>query len=233
MDQFRRQFLMAAFKLFDVIIMMAIFIGAALIVSLRIDTVSFDEFLHMRVKIENFALFLCFMLLWHLIFSSMGLYRSKRFSSLKSEAKDVLKATTVGTFVIFCAAWIFSIQIVTPVFLLVFWTATSAATILSRISFRYALKWIRLHGRNIRYMLIVGTNERARKFARNIETNSELGYRLVGFVDEKWEGNGDLENFGWKLVCDFNGLTPYISQNVVDEVVIALPMQSLYRIELA
>jgi len=78
-------------------------------------------------------------------------------------------------------------------------------------------------------MLIVGTNERARKFARNIETKPELGYRLVGFVDEKWEGNGDLEKFGWKLVCDFNGLTPYISQNVVDEVVIALPMQSLYR----
>ena len=220
---------MTAFKLFDVFIMVVVFIGVALIVSLRIESVSFGEFLHMRVKIENVALFLCLMLLWHLLFSSMGLYHSKRLSGLKSEAKDVLKATTVGTFVIFCAAWIFMIEIVTPVFLLVFWTAMSAATILSRISLRNALKWIRLRGKNIRFMLIVGTNERARKFARNIETRSELGYCLIGFVDEKWKGNGDLENNGWKLVCDFNGLSPYISQNVVDEVVIALPMQSMYR----
>jgi len=53
MDQFRRQFLMAALKLFDVIIMVAVFIGVALIVSLRIESVSFGEFLHMRIDLQN------------------------------------------------------------------------------------------------------------------------------------------------------------------------------------
>jgi exopolysaccharide biosynthesis polyprenyl glycosylphosphotransferase len=220
---------MAAFKLFDVIIMIAVFIGAALIVSLRIDTVSFDEFLHMRIKIENFALFLCFMLLWHLMFSSFGLYRSRRFSGLKLDAKDVLKATTAGTFVIFFAAWIFKIGMATPLFLLVFWTVTTVANILTRLSLRGALKWLRRHGRNVRFVLIVGSNERAIKFARKIESQPDLGYRFLGFVDEEWDGNGDLEKFGWKLASDFHGFSSYLRLNVVDEVVIALPMQSLYR----
>ena len=41
--------------------------------------------------------------------------------------------------------------------------------------------------------------------------------------------NGDLDKHGWKLVSDFNGFTNFINQNVVDEVVIALPIKSLYR----
>jgi hypothetical protein len=78
-------------------------------------------------------------------------------------------------------------------------------------------------------LLIVGTNERAREFAKRIEAKPELGYRFLGFVDEKWHGNGDLDKFGWKLVSDFNGFTNFINQNVVDEVVIALPIKSLYQ----
>ena len=229
MDQFRRQFLMAVFKLFDILIMIVFFIGAALIVSLRMDNVSLDEFLQMRIKIENFGLFLVFLLTWYLIFSMSGLYHSRRFSPLKTEIKDLLIATTLGTGVIFISGWVFSINIVTPIFLVVFWSGTSMATIASRLTMRKALKWARLHGRNLRNILIVGTNERARKFARNIEAKPELGYRLIGFVDEKWEGNGDLEKHGWKLVSNLNDFNAYIRDNVVDEVVIALPMKSLYQ----
>jgi hypothetical protein len=74
----------------------------------------------------------------------------------------------------------------------------------------------------------VGTNERARDFAKRIEAKPELGYRFLGFVDEAWYGNGDLDKFNWKIVSDFKGFTNFINQNVVDEVVIALPIKSLY-----
>jgi exopolysaccharide biosynthesis polyprenyl glycosylphosphotransferase len=42
-------------------------------------------------------------------------------------------------------------------------------------------------------------------------------------------GNGDLDKFNWKLVSDFKGFTNFINKNVVDEVVIALPIKSLYQ----
>jgi len=229
MDVFRRKVLLAAFKLFDLLVMVAMFILAAAVVYLQNNTITFDAFLHMRFKIENYLLFSGFVLIWHLIFSGFGLYHSRRFSSSKAEIKDLLKAITLGMLIILLSAWIFKIEIVTAIFLVVFLGGTSIATIASRLVLRRVLKWVRLHGRNLRHMLIVGTNERARKFVRKIESNPELGYRLLGFVDEQWKGNGDLEKHGWKLVSSLKDFNAYIRDNVVDEVVIALPMKSLYQ----
>jgi len=209
--------------------MIAVFVLAAAMVYLQNNSISFHAFLQMRFKIENYALFSGFIILWHLIFSGFGLYHSRRFSTTKAEIKDLLKATTVGTLFIILAAWIFRIGMVTPIFLVVFWGGTSMVTIVSRLVMRSALKWARLHSHNIRYMLIVGSNERAREFARRIESKPELGYSFLGFVDEKWDGNRDLEKYGWKLVSDFNGFTEFIRINVVDEVLIALPIKSYYQ----
>jgi exopolysaccharide biosynthesis polyprenyl glycosylphosphotransferase len=78
-------------------------------------------------------------------------------------------------------------------------------------------------------MLILGTNERARKFAHKIETTPELGYRFVGFIDNKWKGNENLEKYGWKLISNLKNFNAYIREYVVDEVVIALPMNSHYK----
>jgi exopolysaccharide biosynthesis polyprenyl glycosylphosphotransferase len=228
MHQFRRQALLTIFKLSDVLIMIATFVLAAAVLYLQNHTITFHEFLNLRFKVENYVLFSAFVLIWHLIFSSFGLYHSRRFYSTKAEIKDLLKAISLGTLFILPSAWIFKIEIVTPTFLLVFLGGTSIATIVSRLVLRRVLKWMRLRGRNLRHMLIVGTNERAREFARKIEDKQELGYHFLGFVDEQWKGNGDLGKYGWKLVSNFNDFNAYIRDHVVDEVVIALPMKSLY-----
>jgi exopolysaccharide biosynthesis polyprenyl glycosylphosphotransferase len=229
MEQFHRKFLLVAFKFFDLLVMVAMFVLAAAAVYVQNNTITFNEFLHMRFKIENYVLFSGFVLMWHLLFSSFGLYHSRRFSSTKAEIRDLLKAISLGTLIILLSAWFFKIGIVTPTFLVIFSVGTSIASIASRLVLRRLLKWVRLRGRNLRQILIVGTNERARILARKIESNPELGYRLLGFVDDRWKGNGDLEKYGWKLVSNLAGFNSYIRENVVDEVVIALPMKSLYQ----
>jgi len=228
MDKTQRKFLLAAFKLFDLFIMISFFMLAASVVYLRTNTITFHEFLQMRIKIENFAIFLGLLLLWHIILSMLGLYQSKRLSSIGSEVKDLLVASTLGTFSVFLLGRMFSIGIITPLFLAILWAGTAFVAILSRLTLRHFLKKLRLHGRNLRHVLIVGTNARARKFARTIEETQELGYHLLGFVDDQWKGNGDLEKYGWKLVSNLKDFRSYIRDNVVDEVVIALPMKSLY-----
>lgn len=98
-----------------------------------IETISFDESLAMRVKVQNFAIFLGFLLIWHGIFSLFGLYHSRRLSTQWAEIIDVLKATSIGTAGIFITAILFSIDIVTPTFLAVFWAAGTAITIFCRV----------------------------------------------------------------------------------------------------
>jgi exopolysaccharide biosynthesis polyprenyl glycosylphosphotransferase len=223
----RRQFLLNTMKLFDLALMMLSFGVAAVVVSQK-ATVSLAEFLSLRVKVQNFVTFSLLLLAWHVIFSSFGMYSSRRLAGRWDELKDIVKATTLGTFLLFCSHFIFHISLIRPEFLVVFWLASTAGTIASRNAMRSLLRRLRLHGRNLRDMLIVGTNARAIQFAEKMLQNPALGYRVIGFVDEDWVGMPQFQRSGYDIVCDFDGLPQFLRTNVVDEVVVTLPMRSYH-----
>jgi exopolysaccharide biosynthesis polyprenyl glycosylphosphotransferase len=77
-------------------------------------------------------------------------------------------------------------------------------------------------------MVIVGTNPRAVLFARQIQAKPALGYRVLGFVDQEWEGMEEFRKGGYPLASDFERFPFLLRERVVDEVVLALPMKSLY-----
>jgi exopolysaccharide biosynthesis polyprenyl glycosylphosphotransferase len=224
----RRQILLKAFKLFDLLVMVFSFGLATLTVHYQNSSIPLAQLIEMRIKIQNFALFFCFLLVWHTIFSLFGLYHSRRLSSRWGEARDVFKATTLGTFAVLAAAVLLPISLINTVFLLVFWAGSTLTTILSRLALRYILVKFRLHGRNLRHMLIVGTNPRALKFAKNIEAKPELGYRISGFVDDDYGKNGLFKNSGYPLVASIHEFPSYLREHVVDEVCIHLPLKSRY-----
>jgi exopolysaccharide biosynthesis polyprenyl glycosylphosphotransferase len=217
-----------ALKLFDVCLMVLCFGLATLAVSETSQTGSLAEFLSLRVKIGNFLIFAMFLLCWHVIFSSFRLYGSRRLSRRRDEMLDILKACSLGTFVVLVAAVVLRIRMATPMFLVIFWAASTLATMSSRVAMRSLLKRIRLSGRNLRNMLIIGTNQRAIEFAKKIDARPALGYRVVGFVDERWDGFSDFLKVGYSLTCDFAGLPGLLRSSVVDEVVLALPVRSLH-----
>lgn len=227
MGHFRRQVLLNSMKLFDLVAVMFAFGLAAVVVSQK-ATVSLAEFFAMRVKIQNFLVFAVLLLVWHQIYVLFGMYASRRLAGRWDETLDIFKATTLGTFLIFAAHFIVHIDLVTPEFMVVFWLAVFATTATGRLMMRVALRNARLHGRNLRDMLIVGTNPRAVQFAKKMRDNQFLGYRVIGFVDQEWAGITEFSQSGFNLACNFDELLPYLRANVVDEVVVALPMRSLH-----
>jgi exopolysaccharide biosynthesis polyprenyl glycosylphosphotransferase len=224
---FRRQVLLNTLKLFDLVMMVFAFAVATLVAS-HAAAASLEEFLAIRVKIQNFVIFVALLFAWHLIFSMCGLYASRRLSSRQDEMLDLVKAVSTATGVIFVGRLLFHITLTTPKFLLAFWAVGILTAVLSRAVMRLFLAQVRLHGRNLRDMLIVGTNARGLQFARKISENAALGYRIVGFVDKDWSGLGEFETSGFHRVADFDGLPSFLRKNVVDEVVIALPMRSMH-----
>ena len=225
----RRRILLQAAKLFDLALMVFSFALATVLVAYETPTISLAQFLSMRVKVQNIALFALFLLAWHVVFSSFGLYSSKRFSPRWAEVLDIAKASTLGSAIVFVAAIFLRIHMVTPLFILIFWVASTLGGAGSRVLLRYLLAGIRRRGRNLRQMVVVGTNPRALRFARKVEARPELGYRIVGFVDGHWAGMEIFEQTGYQLVSDFAGFPRFLREQVVDEVVIALPMESSYR----
>jgi exopolysaccharide biosynthesis polyprenyl glycosylphosphotransferase len=228
MTPLHRQIMIKILMLFDLIIASLAFFMTTYVLYYRVGPVSFERFLSMRVKVQNFAIFLGFLLIWHILLLFYDLYKSRRLSPRWGEIVDIIKATTTGTLVLLVTAVIFSIQMVTPSFLITFWATSTAGTIFGRSLLRFALKQMRMRDRNLRFMLIVGTNPRAVQFAREMERKREFGYRVLGFIDENWEGSEKFQESGYPLVADFNGFSDFIRDNVVDEVAICLPVKSLY-----
>jgi exopolysaccharide biosynthesis polyprenyl glycosylphosphotransferase len=228
MANFRRQILNKMSMLLDLGILAVSYMLAAVRVWHLTAFSSFASFISMRVKVQNILLFLGLFYSWPVIFSTFGLYRSKRLGDRTQEAVDVLKAVSAGALVLGLVAVIFRLQITTPAFIVVFWAAASSLTLLCRWISRMFLGWARTHGRNSRQMLIVGTNPRAIEFARTIDGKPELGYHLIGFVDEQWSGTQEFGKNGKTIVSDLEHFSGFLRERIVDEVTIALPMKSFY-----
>ena len=64
--------------------------------------------------------------------------------------------------------------------------------------------------------------------ARRLESEPELGYRVIGFVDDEWEGSEAFHASGFVLACDLAGFRSFLRSTVVDEVMIALPDRSMF-----
>ena len=228
MSTLRRRILLQAAKVFDLALMVFSFGMAAMLVAHQAAATSLAGFFSIRIKVENFVIFALLLLAWHVVFSSLGLYSSKRFATRWAEVLDIAKATTLGCAIVLGAAIFLRIRMVTPLFILLFWVTSTLGGAGSRVLLRSVLAGIRRRGRNLREMLVVGTNPRAIRFARKIESSPELGYRIAGFVDVPWAGMGIFQQTGYALVSDLPNFPRFLREQVVDEVVIALPMESSY-----
>ncbi len=228
MSNARRQILLNAFKLWDIALMLAAFGVASVVLVGHSHTVTLSEFFSMRVKVENFLVFALFVFLWHVVLRAFHLYDSHRLANKRSEAIDAATATSLASVMIWALAVVFRVSMVTPRFLAVFWLVATFAAVASRIAMRMVLAWVRSHGRNLRDVLIIGSNQRAMTFARKLQNSRQMGYRVIGFVDQSWAGAEQLRENGFQLVCDFDGVQEFLRSNVVDEVVMALPVRSFH-----
>ncbi len=223
----RRRLLGIAFQFADLMMMVVAF---TLATAYAADDLSFSRVLGIRFRIVNFVQFVLLLALWHVILRALGMYRSNRLTSPAAEAWRALQATTLGTLATLNCAILFNIRLVTPAFVVVLWLASSGLYAANRLVVRMVLARARRRGRNLRNVLIVGTNSRAEDYALKVEAHPELGYQVIGFVDGDWSGLEDFKRHtGRAVVAAPEQLPEFLRANVVDEVVIALPLGSCYQ----
>ncbi|MEM8933297.1 MAG: sugar transferase [Acidobacteriota bacterium] len=186
---------------------------------------------------EHVGIVFTTLLFWYTLFNARGLYNSRRLESSLAETRDVVRAGFFASL----AVWAIASTAVAPIlsdlmrveldflrFGIYFALLAIGSTIVVRLFIRHLLTKARLRGRNLRAVLVVGTNHRAIRFATSIEAKPELGYYVVGFVDEEWDGIAGFKKAGGRLVSNLKDLGVYMANNVVDEVVVALPVSSAY-----
>jgi exopolysaccharide biosynthesis polyprenyl glycosylphosphotransferase len=185
------------------------------------------DYLSNRIKITNALLGIGLLVSWHAAFAVQGLYVSHRLRAIRLELKEIGRAVLISSVLLLVAAnvgkWP-TINILTVgLFGLMSFTLIGAG----RFFLRLNLRRLRRRGHNVKTLLLVGGGARGRRFAAQINLRQDLGYRLIGYLDNDASFAGqNIEGTPW--IGTIEELPRIITTEVIDEVAIALPIKSQY-----
>ncbi len=156
---------------------------------------------------------------WNLCLSSLPLYGSRRLTRWHHDLLDVVRAVGLCSLTLSAFSHLFHWEWLDGTLLAVFWLTASLGLCAFRLLKRFVLREVRLHERNLHHVLIVGAGPRGQRMAEVINRHPELGYHLLGFIDDQKAPGvvGKLDQFAGIL-----------AEQIVDEVLIALPVKSYY-----
>jgi FlaA1/EpsC-like NDP-sugar epimerase len=177
-------FLRAA-KLLDLAIVALSFLAALAIASGSYGLLSFADFLAMRIQIFNLLFLAAYVVACAMTFTSCGFYVSHRLSHWPRRVREIFNAVTLITVVLFASRSPFDFDFATNQFLFFFWLLSFVFLVLIRVSGQHLLYSMRLRGRNLRSIVIVGEGSDAAALADRIEKEPTLGYRVVQIIDAK------------------------------------------------
>lgn len=164
-----------------------------------------------------------------LAFIIEGVYRPRRNATLVDEIYAVINGATTG-FVVMVFIVFFWRPLVYSRLIFVYATALIILLLITaRVLRRLALASLRRQGAGMDRVLIVGAGEEGLRVLRHLVARPELGYQVVGFVDDDLErGSADIGRI--KALGRIDALPDLIQSHDLDEVVITLPSQEHRRI---
>ena len=172
-------------KLFDITIVALSFLAALALAARSYTTVSFAEFLAMRIQIFNLLFLIAYVIGCSVTFTSCGFYVSHRLSHWPRRVREIFIAVTFITGVLFASRAPFDFDFASNQFLFFFWLFSFVALLAIRLFGQHLLHLMRLRGRNLRNIVIVGEGSDAAALADRIEKEPALGYRVVQIINVK------------------------------------------------
>lgn len=225
MDLFHRPVLNKLVMALDIAVALVAFAFAALLAR---PSVSFVEIIEYRFSLLQCVGLVAMVFAWHAAFVLSGLYRSRRRHGLRQSLLMVAFGATLITGTLLIWKLVTNAPLLTLDFLALFWALALSMLAVFRTLVRATLQYLRRHNRNLRHHVIVGTNPRALAVAERIAAGRHLGYRIAGFIDDRWPGMEDHLRFG-PLLSELDDLSVFLRDKVVDEVIICLPLASYHR----
>jgi FlaA1/EpsC-like NDP-sugar epimerase len=182
---FRNHVLIVLIRVFDLVLVCGSFLASLAVSSGSITWPGLAEILVIRVKVANFVLFTGYLVFCSAVFSACGLYRSHRISHPKQRLYEIFLAVTFVSGALLLLKPIFSLEFATNSFLILFWALNSCILAVSHEIALRLLHLVRLSGRNLRNVIIVGEGPSATALAKRVSQEGSLGYRVLRIIDAR------------------------------------------------
>jgi exopolysaccharide biosynthesis polyprenyl glycosylphosphotransferase len=204
----------------DTVVALGVLLGVLMLQNVGMLAGGIEAFLALRVTVKNLLLLLGFVVAWPLLFRACGLYDDPARNPWNEEAVQVVKACAIGALYVLA----FALTSVSGAFDLgaVAWFSggTIGLTLLTRGAVRALTQ---AAGAPDRKVLIVGSGPRALRLQEYLK---DPGHRceVLGFIDT--QVHPALTAHGWLPMGGLDELERILMRQVVDEVLIALPIHS-------
>ena len=160
-----------------------------------------------------------------LSFRFSGVYPYRRGRAPIEETYLIATATTAGVMILIIASLFFRPLLYSR--LIFFYTALLVTFFLglSRLLIQVSLLELRRYGVGVKRVLLVGAGDVGRMVMRTVTARPDLGYHLIGFVDDNpIKGQTDIGPY--KALGPVDNLSQVLTGQAVDSVIICLPWQS-------
>lgn len=165
------------------------------------------------------------------IFPLFGLYTSWRGQSLIKQAQTIFLAWGAVVLLIITILFGLKISAVYSRAWLFYWALIGLVfMLLMRILVYAFLQFQRKRGRNIRYVLLVGAGDLAKKVLDQMHASQWTGYKIVALFDDNPVLKGTLVH-GIPVEGSLNNVASYMAGRAVDEVWLALPLRAEQRMK--
>ncbi len=207
----------------DTVVALGVLVAALVLPNVGVLAGGIEAFLALRITVKNLLLLIGFVMAWPLLFHACGLYGNRAKYTWNEEVVQVFKACVIGSlwalaFALTSESGSFGLGAVAY-----FCGGTIGATLLARGAVR-ALTQAMVP--NERKVIIVGSGPRALRLHEHLKSG-EHGCEVLGFVDT--DVQPALTAHGWLPMGGLEELERILMRQVVDEVLVALPIRTHYE----
>ena len=168
--------------------------------------------------------------LYPLVFYFQGLYQRRRIRSRFDESMRVMVAVLLATVLLTAGLTFYRPPDFTysRLFLAIFAAVDTVLVGLTRWVIGVTLARIRRSGGNLQRVLVIGAGDLGRKVVDRLQLHKEYGFSVVGFLDDD-PGRQQRDIQGVPVLGTTRNLEQIITDERVDQVMIALPLEAHYR----
>lgn len=175
-----------------------------------------------------YALFYALMLF--VIYHGNGLYRNVRGRAWMEEVALIANGVTNATVILLALYFLLQPAVTSRLMLLYVTGSTVGLLATSRAIRRIILARLRTKGVGIQRVIIVGMGEVGQAVLRTMVARGELGYRVIGFLDDNPE-RGDVDLGRVSGLGKTDGLADRLREHQADLVIITLRWKHYHRIQ--
>jgi exopolysaccharide biosynthesis polyprenyl glycosylphosphotransferase len=171
-----------------------------------------------------------FLVAWALVGYFSSFYRDLELTNPIQLILKIVSQLAIVLVVMYAGLYLLRRTDISRTYVLLIGAVDFVLLLLGRTASYWGVAIMRERLSRFHYLLIIGCGPRAREMATLIEESRGMGLRLVGFVDPEGEARPSDHLAGYD-VFPLDSVGTILQQHVVDEVVFAVSLQELARLE--